>query len=129
MQTVQHTFRVMTYDIDFAGILSNISYVRWLEDLRNLFAEQALSIGDALRRGIVPTLMHTEIDYLAPVRFPDTVTGRMWLADQGRSKWVLAAEFESQATNQLVARAKQSGVFVALGTLRPVRLPEEFRTR
>ena len=77
MQTVQHTFRVMTYDIDFAGVLSNVSYIRWLEDLRNLFAEQALSIGDALRRGIVPTLMHTEIDYLAPVRFPDTVTGRM----------------------------------------------------
>jgi acyl-CoA thioester hydrolase len=129
MQTVQHTFRVMTYDIDFAGVLSNISYIRWLEDLRNLFAEQALSIGDALRRGIAPTLMRTEIDYLAPVRFPDTVTGRMWLADQGRSKWVLAAEFESQAANQLVARAQQSGVFVALGTLRPVRLPEEFRTR
>lgn len=129
MQTVQHTFRVMTYDIDFAGVLSNISYIRWLEDLRNLFAEQALSIGDALRRGIAPTLMRTEIDYLAPVRFPDTVTGRMWLADQGRSKWVLAAEFESQAANQLVARAQQSGVFVALDTLRPVRLPEEFRTR
>jgi acyl-CoA thioester hydrolase len=48
MQTVQHEFRVNTYGIDFAGIVSNISYIRWLEDLRNLFAEQALSIGDAL---------------------------------------------------------------------------------
>ena len=45
MKTVQHSFRVMTYDIDFAGIVSNISYIRWLEDLRNLFAEQALSKG------------------------------------------------------------------------------------
>jgi acyl-CoA thioester hydrolase len=127
MQTVQHSFRVMTYDIDFAGIVSNISYIRWLEDLRNLFAEQALSIGDALHRGIAPALMRTEIDYLAPVRFPDTVTGRMWMVDQGRSKWVLAAEFQSQATGQVVARAKQIGVFVSLETLRPVRLPEEYR--
>ena len=128
MQTVQHNFQVMTYDIDFAGIVSNLSYIRWLEDLRNLFAEQALSLGDAFQRGIAPALMHTEIDYLAPVRFPDTVIGRMWLAEHGRSKWELAAEFQSQATGRLVARARQTGVFVALGTLRPVRLPEEYQT-
>ena len=128
MQTVQHTFRVMTYDIDFAGILSNISYIRWLEDLRNLFAEQVLSLGDTFRRGIAPVLMHTEIDYLAPVRFPDVMIGRMWLGEQGRSKWELAAEFESQALGQIVARAKQFGVFVSLETLRPVRLPEEYRS-
>jgi acyl-CoA thioester hydrolase len=128
MQSVQHDFRVMTYDIDFAGIVSNISYIRWLEDLRNLFAEQALSIGAALQRRIAPALMHTEIDYLVPVRFPDIVTGQMWLAEQGRSKWVLTAEFKSQTTNQFVARAKQIGVFIALDTLRPVRLPEEYRS-
>lgn len=128
MQTIRHEFRVMTYDIDFAGIVSNISYIRWLEDLRNVFAEQALSLGDALRRGIAPALMRTEIDYLAPVRFPDIVTGRMWLAEHGRSKWDLAAEFESQGTGQLVARARQTGVFVSLETLRPVRLPEEYRS-
>ena len=128
MQTIQHDFRVMTYDIDFAGIVSNISYIRWLEDLRNLFAEQTLSIGDALQRGIAPTLMHTEIDYLAPVRFPDVITGQMWLAEHGRSKWELAAQFKSQAMNQLVARAKQVGAFVALDTLRPVRLPEEYKS-
>jgi acyl-CoA thioester hydrolase len=127
MQTIQHTFRVMTYDIDFAGIVSNISYIRWLEDLRNLFAEQALSLGDAFQRGIAPALMHTEIDYLAPVRFPDMVIGRMWLAEHGRTTWELAAEFQSQTTGQLVARARQSGVFVALDTLRPVRLPEEYQ--
>jgi len=128
MQTIQHEFRVMTYDIDFAGIVSNISYIRWLEDLRNLFAGQALSIGEAFQRGIAPALMHTEIDYLAPVRFPDMVTGRMWLEEYGRSKWVLAAEFQSQTTGQLVARARQIGVFIALDSLRPVRLPEEYRT-
>jgi len=126
MQSVQHSFWVMTYDIDFASIVSNISYIRWLEDLRNLFAEQTLSLGEALQRGIAPTLMHTDIDYLAPVRFPDIVIGRMWLAEHGRSRWNLAAEFTSQATNQLVARAKQVGAFVALDSLRPVRLPEEY---
>ena len=127
MLIIEHPFRVMTSDIDFAGVVSNISYVRWLEDLCNLFAEQVLLMGEALPRGIAPTLMHTEIDYLAPVRFPDLVTGRMWLAARERSKWELIPEFHSQTKDKLVARARQIGVFVALDTLRPVHLPEEFQ--
>jgi acyl-CoA thioester hydrolase len=127
MNQAQHTFPVMTYDIDFAGVVSNITYIRWLEDLRNHFAAQVLPIGEALKRGIAPTLMRTEIDYLAPVRFPDNVEGRMWLAEQGRAKWRLAAEFTSQANGIITARAQQTGVFVSVTTLRPVRLPDEFR--
>jgi len=30
---------VKTYDIDFMGIVSNISYVRWMEDLRLQFLD------------------------------------------------------------------------------------------
>jgi acyl-CoA thioester hydrolase len=130
LRTIEHSFQVMTYDIDFAGVVSNITYIRWLEDLRNLYAERFLSLGEAFQRGIAPALMRTEIDYLAPVRFPATLSGRIWLAEHGRVKFVLAAEFESAAapTGQVVARARQTGAFVALDTGRPVRLPEEYRT-
>jgi len=127
MNQIQRSFSVMTYDIDFAGVVSNITYIRWLEDLRNYFAEQILSLGEAFKRGIVPALMRTEIDYVTPVRFPDIVEGRMWLAETGSAKWSLGAEFTSQSNSIITARAKQSGVFVSLTTLRPVRLPEEFR--
>lgn len=130
MRTIEHSFQVMTYDIDFAGVVSNISYIRWLDGwshLRNLYAERFLSLGEAFQRGIVPALMRTEIDYLAPVRFPNTLGGRMWLAEHGRVKFVLAAEFES-AAKQVVARSCQTGAFVALAALRPVRLPDEYRT-
>jgi len=30
---------IRTYDIDFAGIVSNIVYLRWLEDMRLLWLE------------------------------------------------------------------------------------------
>ena len=70
MREIRHSFKVMTYEIDFAGVVSNIVYVRWLEDLRNLFAEEALSLGDAMKRGIVPTLVRTEIDYSRPCATP-----------------------------------------------------------
>ena len=60
MQTVEHSFRAMTYDIDFASVVSNISYIRWLEDLRSLFTEQTRSVGETLERRIAPALMHTK---------------------------------------------------------------------
>ena len=126
MPEIKHSFHVMTYDIDFAGIVSNISCIRWLEDLRNLFAEQVLPLGEAFRRGIAPIVMRTEIDYVSPVHFPDVVEGRMWVAERGRAKWVLAAEFTSRATGQVSARAKQKGTFIALDTRKVIRLPEEF---
>ena len=128
MREVRRSFTVMTYDIDFAGVVSNITYTRWLEDLRNLFAEQTLSVGEAFKRGIAPALTRTEIDFLAPVRFPDTVDGRMWLDDLGPARWVLAAEFSSQASGTAALRARQTGVFIAPQTLRPVLLPEEYRS-
>lgn len=127
MNQIQHSFPVMTYDVDFAGVVSNITYIRWLEDLRNYFAEQVLSIGEAYKRGIAPALIRTEIDYIAPVRFPDVVEGRMWLAETGQPKWILEAEFMSRAGGMVTARAKQIGVFVSTTTLRPVKLPQEFR--
>jgi len=127
LNEVRHSFTVMTYDIDFAGVVSNITYTRWLEDLRSLFAEQTLSVGEAFRRGIAPALTRTEIDFLAPVRFPDTVEGRMWLDELGPARWVLAAEFSSQASGTVAVRARQTGLFVSLQTLRPVPLPEEYR--
>lgn len=127
MREIRHSFKVMTYEIDFAGVVSNIVYVRWLEDLRNLFAEEALSLGDAMKRGIVPTLVRTEVDYLAPVRYPDVVDARMWLEEAGRARFVLGAEFVSRASGQVSARAKQTGLFVSSQTLRPVSLPEEYK--
>lgn len=127
MNDITLALKVMTYDIDFAGIVSNITYVRWLEDLRTALAEQRLSLGDAAARGIAPVLMRTEIDYLAPVRYPDTVEGRMWLGHAGPVRWALAAEFTSRATGQVTARARQTGVFVSLATLKPVPLPREYR--
>jgi acyl-CoA thioester hydrolase len=123
----RHIFPVATYDIDFAGVLNNGVYIRWLEDLRRLFADQILPLAEADKRGVVPTISRTEIDYLTPVQFPDHVEGRMGLLAHGRARFVLWAEFRSQSRGLMTARAKQVGVFVYRSTLRPAPLPEEFR--
>ncbi len=47
---VERDLPIRTYDIDFAGIVGNIVYVRWLEDLRLAMMEEAYPIARA-RRG------------------------------------------------------------------------------
>ena len=43
---------IRTYDIDFAGIVSNIVFVRWLEDLRLGLLDQAYPLVEALAEDV-----------------------------------------------------------------------------
>jgi acyl-CoA thioester hydrolase len=56
-------FPVKTYDIDFAGIVSNIVYIRWLEDLRLKMFESHFPIEKLMSKGYCPTVNSTEIKY------------------------------------------------------------------
>jgi acyl-CoA thioesterase FadM len=50
----------------------------------------------------------------------------MGMLEHGRARFVLWAEFRSQAKDVMTVRARQTGVFVHLDTLRPAPLPAEF---
>ena len=123
---IERPIVVRTYDIDFANIVHNIVYFRWLEDLRSEILADVLPIDDILRSGISPILTRSEIEYRWPVRIGDAAVGRMWVAGLSRTRWTLAAEIS--VGEQLCAEAQQSGYFADLKTLRPVRVPEQLRT-
>lgn len=118
---VSAPIRVQGYDVDFAGIVSNIVYIRWLEDLRYLVLETYLPLQALLAEGLAPVLARTEIDYRRPIRHFDQVEGRMWLAEAASPRWVLAAEIT--VNGKQAARARQTGVFVSTATLRPAAMP------
>ena len=122
---VERTFQPKTYDIDFAGHVSNIVYIRWLEDLRLLLLETYLPLDTLMEKGIAPVVMRTTIDYKKPVRLFDKVVGKMWAGDIGNVKGVLLAEFTVDGI--AVATAEQIGIFVRLASGRPVPSPEVFR--
>jgi len=46
---IQMPFNIRTYDINFAGIVSNIVYHRWLEDMRLDLIEQHLPLDSILK--------------------------------------------------------------------------------
>lgn len=120
-------FEVKTYDIDFAGVVSNLVYVRWLEDLRLAYLKLAMSLDDLMERQVYPTLVHTSINYRAPVRFPDEVHGVIRLVEAGSTSLTLEATFQSRKSGQLVADARQVGLLLDAKTGRPSPVPEELR--
>ena len=116
---------IRTYDIDFAGIVSNIVFIRWLEDLRLGLMAEAYPLERALAEDVAPLLTETRIAYRRPVRIGDPLRGRMRVKQLGRVRWHLAAEFAVGAA--VHAAADQEGLFVRLSTGRPIAIPEPIR--
>jgi acyl-CoA thioester hydrolase len=116
---------IRTYDIDFAGIVSNIVFIRWLEDLRLGLMEQAYPLIRALAEDVAPILLTTRISYRRPVTIADPLVGRMRVAGLSRVRWRLAAEFA--VDESIHAEAEQEGLFMRLSTRRPIAIPEAIR--
>ncbi len=118
-------FEPKTYDIDYAGIVSNQVYIRWLEDLRFEMIKKHYG-WDNFPEAVAPVLLRTEIDYRKAVRLFERVKGVMWIEALKGSRWFLRAEFLN-SQGEVVAEAKQIGAFFNMKTGRPVRPPEQLR--
>jgi acyl-CoA thioester hydrolase len=122
---ISFDFEVKTYDIDFAGVVSNLVYLRWLEDLRMAYLSSAMSLEELVSRHLFPTLVHTTINYRGPVRFPDHVIGEMRFVEAGTTSLTLEATFRSRKSGAIVADARQVGLILDGKTGRPVAVPDE----
>lgn len=121
---IESSIRVATYDIDFAGHVSNISYLRWLEDMRRTMFDQYASFKSFIERGTTPVLISTEIKYKKPIRLFDEPVGRMWISDLTKTSLIVDAEF---CLNDIVTTTvRHAGVFIDLTTMKPIRLPRDF---
>ncbi|MEH2204111.1 MAG: thioesterase family protein [Nostoc sp.] len=118
---------VKTYDIDFMGIVSNIVYIRWLEDLRLKLLDEHWQLNQQIEQGYTPIIAGTEIEYKRPIKIIDRVIGRLWLSGLGRLKWTVQAEILSN--NELAAVASQKGGFVSLQNNRLIPIPEELQKK
>ena len=118
---------VKTYDIDFLGIVSNISYVRWMEDLRLHFLEVHYPLQKLVAELTVPILTQTHIEYKRPIRMHDPVNGTLWMEKFDSSDWVANAEFI--VNGKIAATANQGGVFINIGTMKPANPPEGLQNK
>ena len=121
---IEHQIKICTYDIDFAGHVSNIAYLRWLEEMRLKMFDTFCPLENFIKNGVSPILLGTDIRYKRSLRLFDRPCARMWLADVGKVS--LDIECEIFLDEVLTTTARHQGVFVELASGKPIRVPREF---
>ncbi len=91
--SVEKEFEVKSYDIDAAGHVNNIVYIRWLEYLRTELFEKFLPIGILLKEKQYPVVLETLFRYKKQMKYGDICNAKMFIERFDRSIWVLKAEF------------------------------------
>jgi acyl-CoA thioester hydrolase len=112
---------VRSYDIDFAGIVSNIVYIRWLEDLRLEMLSQYYPLEEQIQDGFAPVLLQTKIDYKQALKMGDQPVGRLWIESLESLRWNVSAEIS--VDGKVSAISQQTGIFINLQNNKPIRIP------
>lgn len=114
---------VQGYDIDVLGIVSNIVYVRWFEDLRMHFLDTYYPYQTLLAEQKSPILAETHVNYKYPVVIEDKIQGLVWLSFASKSRWECAFEIKSE--EKIHVTGIQSGYFVDTVRKKPTRIPDK----
>ncbi len=113
------------YDIDAMGVVSNIVYIRWFEDLRTEFINQHMNYSTMINQGISPILMKTEAEYKVPVTIHDKPVGRIYLVKASKMKWVF--QFEIVSAHGVHCIGTQTGGFYRLSDKKITSVPQVFQ--
>jgi acyl-CoA thioester hydrolase len=120
---------VYTFDIDYNRHVSNIVFVRWMEQCRNeLFSVIELSLEELTLQDCLPVVVETQVFYKKPVFFGQSVKAEMWLSELAKAScWMTFHFFNNEG--ELVVIGRQKGVFIGATTNRPVRPSVELRQK
>lgn len=121
---VDTEIEVNGYDIDAMGIVSNIVFIRWFEDLRTIFINQYMNYSEMIS-GISPILMKTEADYKVPVTIHDRPRARCWMIKASKMKWIF--KFEISSEDKVHCIGYQTGGFYDLEKQKITKLPQVFQ--
>ncbi len=120
---VHKEIKVNPYDIDVMGIVSNIVYIRWMEDLRFLLLDTHYPFREMLNGGESPILRETKVEYFRPVTIHDKPDAVMWVKNVTKSRWTV--EGEIIVDGKVHFRGEQTGYFFDLNRKRVSRIPNQ----
>lgn len=119
-------FQVRHYECDAYGHLNNANYARYMEEAA---FEASASVGYGKARyeamGYLWLAHETEIEYLQPVVYGDTIAVTTWVGDFRRVRSRRYYEFRKAGSEELVARASTDWVYLEAATQRPAIVPVE----
>ncbi len=124
--THTRTFRVRHYECDAYGHVSAVNYLRYMQEAAfdaTAAAGYDLARYDAMNR--MWLVRETEIEYLSPLRYGDSVEVKTWVVDFRRVRSIRAYELRNAATGQLSARAQTDWAFLDKTSFRPAPIPDD----
>jgi acyl-CoA thioester hydrolase len=128
--SLEHTLLLdaTPHDIDELGHVSNVTYVRWIQEAAK---SHSTAVGwDAaayLRHGGVFVVRRHEIDYLAPALVGDRIELRTHVANWTAATSERKTRVIRAADGADLARAITTWAFISTSTQRPCRIPAEIR--
>lgn len=124
--THARTFRVRHYECNAHGHVSPANCLCYMQAAA--FDASAAAGYDLARyeaMGCHWLVRETDIEYLRPLRYGDSVEVKTWVADFRRIRSRRAYEFRLVGSGELVARAHTDWVFMDSATWRPAPIPPE----
>ncbi|MEE9217378.1 MAG: acyl-CoA thioesterase [Anaerolineales bacterium] len=122
-------FRVRWQECGAYGIVDPIHYIYFMQETSMAHAtEHGYTTGRELKKGRAWVIRETEIEYLRPIRYGDTVKVSMQIGELRRTSVTRFYEFNVETTGVLVARSRSEFVCVNVETQLPIAIPEDVIT-
>jgi acyl-CoA thioester hydrolase len=106
---------IQGYDIDYGGVVSNIVYIRWMDDMRTALLKDHYPTSQMAKDGIAPVVNKTAAHYKRPAFFGDRLTATIRMNMLAKVRWEIEAEIIN-GEGKTVFSVVQSGAFINLNT-------------
>jgi acyl-CoA thioester hydrolase len=124
--TYTRTFRVRHYECDAYAHVNNANYLRYMQETAfDASAAVGYDMACYAAMGHHWLVRETDIEYLRPLSYGDSVQVKTWVSDFRRASSRRDYELRVLSSGELVARAHTEWVFVDSATSRPVSIPRE----
>jgi acyl-CoA thioester hydrolase len=120
---------VRHYECDAYGHVNNVNYLRYMQE--TAFDASAAAGYDMARyeaMGCHWLVRETEVEYLRPLRYGDSVEVKTWVADFRRVRSRRAYELRDPVSSSVAARGMTDWVYLDTVTGRPAPIPDEMMT-
>ncbi|MGH9056342.1 MAG: acyl-CoA thioesterase [Acidimicrobiales bacterium] len=126
-RTTVYRHQVRYLEADQQGVVFNMWFLGYFDEaLAAYLAEGGLPYRAMLDQGYDVQLVHTEIDWKAPLRWPDEATVEVTLAESGRTSFALS--FTVRTGGTLVASGRTVYVVVGVDGSGKRAIPEPLAT-
>jgi len=123
---LERAFRVRHYECDAYGHVNHANYLRYMQEAA---FDASAAVGYDVARyeagGLQWLVRETDITYLRPLVYGDTVIVRTWVADFRRVRSRRAYALRLAGSDEPVATASTEWVLLDSATLRPATIPPE----